>query len=94
MKIDWLKKISSRKFWVCLIGFVSALLVAFHVGENDIAQVSAIISAFGTLIVYIIAEGNIDAATAGANQVITNNTTETTKTQTTVMSKDLNQEKK
>lgn len=90
MKIDWIAKLSSRKFWVCVVGFISALLVAFHVGENDIAQIAAIISAFGTLVVYILSEGSVDKAAAGATQTVT--TTNTQKTTSTVMSKDLNQE--
>lgn len=89
MKIDWKKKLASRKFWVCVVGFVSALLVAFNISENNIAQIAAIISAFGTLIVYIFSEGAVDAASAGANQSLT--TTNTEKTISTVMSKDLNQ---
>lgn len=89
MKIDWKKKLASRKFWVCVVGFVSALLVAFNISENNIAQIAAIISAFGTLIVYIFSEGNVDAASAGASQTITTSNTE--KTISTVMSKDLNQ---
>lgn len=89
--IDWIKKISSRKFWTCLIGFISALLVAFHVGENDIAQVTAIISAFGTLIVYIISEGAVDAAREKSNQVQNIVTTTTEKNISTIMNKDLNQ---
>lgn len=89
MKIDWKKKLASRKFWVCVVGFVSALLVAFNISENNIAQIAAIISAFGTLIVYIFSEGSVDAASAGASQTITTSNTE--KTISTVMSKDLNQ---
>ena len=90
MTIDWIKKISSRRFWLALIGFVSALLVAFHVGQNDIAQVSAIISAFGTLVIYILSESAVDKAAAGASQNVTTTTTE--KHISTVMSKDLNAE--
>ena len=85
-KIDWKAKLSSRKFWVCLIGFVSALLIAFNVGENTISQIAAIISAFGTLIVYILSEGKVDTAAAGAAQTVTQKTT------STMMSKDLNLE--
>lgn len=91
-KIDWIQKLSSRRFWLCVIGFVSALLVAFHVGQNDIAQVSAIISAFGTLVIYILSESAVDKASASASQTVTTTTTE--KHTSTVMSKDLNQETK
>lgn len=61
-KEDIIRKLTSRKFWVALIGFVTALLVAFNIGENQIAQVTAVIMAFGTLISYIFAEGWTDAA--------------------------------
>ena len=75
-KEDLIRKLTSRKFWVALIAFVSALLVAFHVSDNDIAQVSAIISAFGTLIIYIFTEGSVDKAIAQSNTIssITTNT--------------------
>lgn len=60
-KIDWKRKLTSRKFWVALVGFITALLVAFKLEEAVIAQVAAVIMAFGTLISYILAEGWIDA---------------------------------
>ncbi|MBP2028436.1 putative membrane protein [Acetoanaerobium pronyense] len=60
MKIDWRRKLSSRKFWVALIGFVTAILIAINWTEAEIAQVTAIISAFSTLIIYILTEGYID----------------------------------
>lgn len=53
-------KLTSRKLWVAIICFVSALLVAFNVSEGSITQVSACISAFGSLIAYILAEGYAD----------------------------------
>ena len=61
-KIDWKRKLTSRKFWVAVIGFVTALLVAFNVDKLTIEQVVAIISALGTLVAYIIGEGMTDAA--------------------------------
>lgn len=61
MKIDWVKKLTSRKFWMALIGFVSALLVAFKVDEGSIAQITAIIIAGAELIAYILAEGLVDS---------------------------------
>lgn len=88
MKIDWIKKLSSRRFWLCVIGFVSALLIAFNVGQNTISQITAIISAFGTLVIYILSESAVDKAAAGASQNVTTTTTE--KHISTVMSKDLN----
>lgn len=61
MKIDWRRKLSSRKFWAALIGFITAILVAINFTEAEIAQITAIVSAFATLIIYILTEGKIDA---------------------------------
>lgn len=60
MKIDWKKKLTSRKFWIALVGFVTALLVAFKVNGGTIEQITSIIMAFATLIAYILAEGFVD----------------------------------
>lgn len=60
-KIDIIRKLSSRKFWVALIGFVSALMFAFNYAEADVERVAAIITAGSTLIVYILAEAHVDA---------------------------------
>ena len=83
-KSDILRKLSSRKFWVCVVGFVSSLLVAFNVGENQIAQVTAVITAFGTLVAYLLTEGAADVAS------IKSTTTSTTITE----SKNVNMESK
>lgn len=53
-------KLTSRKLWAAIIGFISALLIAFNVPEGSITQVTACISAFGSLIAYILAEGYAD----------------------------------
>ena len=61
MKIDWLRKLTSRKFWVALVGFITALLVAFNVDAGSIEQITSIIMSFASLIAYILAEGVVDA---------------------------------
>lgn len=62
MKIDWKRKLTSRKFWAAIIGFVVPLLLAFGVSEAETSQIAAIIMAGGTLIAYIIGEGIVDAS--------------------------------
>lgn len=62
MKIDWLRKLTSRKFWVALVGFITALLVAFNVDAGSIEQITSIIMSFASLIAYILAEGFVDAS--------------------------------
>lgn len=61
-KIDWKSKLTSRKFWVAVVGFITAILVAFKVDSLTIEQVVALITAASTLIAYIIGEGMVDAA--------------------------------
>lgn len=62
MKIDWKAKLTSRKFWAAVIGFVTTLLIAFNVSDLQIEQTIAAISAASVLIAYIIGEGLVDAA--------------------------------
>lgn len=59
-----IRKITSRKFWIALVAFVTALLTAFNVPDASAAQITSIIMAFGSLIAYIFAEGWTDAANA------------------------------
>ena len=61
-KIDWKRKLTSRKFWAAVIGFVVPLCIAFGVSESEAAQVASIIMAGANLIAYIIGEGMVDAA--------------------------------
>ena len=62
VKINWKRKLTSRKFWVAVIGFVTAVMVALNIDQMTAEQVAAIISAMGTLVAYIIGEGMTDAA--------------------------------
>ena len=62
MKINWKEKLTSRKFWAAVIGFVTSVCAAFGISELTVEQVVAIIAAGATLIAYIIGEGLVDAA--------------------------------
>ena len=59
--IDWKKKLTSRKFWMAVVAFITPLLLAFGVAENDVTQIVAIIMAGADVVAYIIAEGLVDA---------------------------------
>ena len=63
MKIDWKRKLTSRKFWAAVIGFVTAVLTVFGVPEMTSEQVISLVSAASVLIAYIIAEGMVDSVT-------------------------------
>lgn len=59
--IDWKRKLTSRKFWAAIVGFVTPLLLAFGVAENVVTETVAIIMAGADVLVYILAEGYVDA---------------------------------
>lgn len=65
-KIDWAKKLTSRKFWAAVAGFVGPLLLAFGASESTAAEVTALIMAGASVVAYIIGEGLVDAAGAGS----------------------------
>jgi uncharacterized membrane protein len=68
MNTNWIKKLTSRKFWLAIIAFITPLLLAFNVTESTVTQVTAIIMAAADVIAYIIAEGMVDAATSTTNK--------------------------
>lgn len=64
MKIDWKRKLTSRKFWISLATFASMLFVYFGHAESEATQVASLIMAGGTVIGYVIGEGLADQGTA------------------------------
>lgn len=72
-KINWKQKLSSRKFWAAVVGFVTTLLVAFGVPDLQVEQVVAVITAGATLIAYIVGEGLVDAARIKQNDATDQN---------------------
>ena len=60
--MNWKQKLTSRKFWVAVTGFISMILVAFGVAESEATQITAIIMAGADIVAYIVAEGMVDAA--------------------------------
>nr|DAW08846.1 MAG TPA: holin [Bacteriophage sp.] len=61
-KIDWIRKLTSRKLWTAVASFVSMMIVATGGTENTATQVTAIIMAGASVVAYIIGEGLTDAA--------------------------------
>lgn len=62
MKIDWVRKLTSRKLWLSIASFVSMMFVALGGAESEAAQISALIMAGATVISYVLAEGFADSA--------------------------------
>ena len=66
-KIDWKRKLTSRKFWTAIGSFVSMLIIALGGAEQVATQVTALIMAGASVIAYIIGEGLADMSNAGAD---------------------------
>lgn len=71
MKIDWKRKLTSRKLWLAIAGFVSGLIIAFGGTENTAEIVSGCILQGASVVGYLLAEGLADASngsTTGADE--------------------------
>lgn len=60
-KIDWKRKLTSRKLWLSVASFVAMLIVAINGDEGSAQQISALIMAGATIIGYVIGEGLADS---------------------------------
>ena len=65
-KIDWVRKLTSRKLWTAVASFVSMMIVATGGAENTATQVTALIMAGASVVAYIIGEGLTDSANTGS----------------------------
>lgn len=63
MKIDWKRKLTSRKFWVAVAGFVTMLIFALGKDTGTAETVTGLIMAGASLVAYIIGEGLADSGT-------------------------------
>lgn len=61
MKIDWKRKLTSRKLWMAVVGFVVPLLISFGITESVATQIAGVIMSGATCIAYILGEGLVDA---------------------------------
>lgn len=65
MKIDWKRKLTSRKFWMAVVGLITQLMIAGGATESSVTQVTAVIMAAAVLIAYMLAEGWTDSMNIG-----------------------------
>ena len=62
MKINWKKKLTSRKLWMAVAGFVSGLVIAFNGSAEMAGTVSGCIMSAASVVGYLIGEGLADSA--------------------------------
>lgn len=62
MKIDWKRKLTSRKLWIALAGFIAGLIIAFGGSEDTADTVSGCILSGAAVIGYMVGEGLADGS--------------------------------
>ena len=72
MKIDWTRKLTSRKFWMALAAFIVGVLALFGTDTNTTQQISGVIMSLGAVVAYIVGGGLADFAGAGATTINNN----------------------
>lgn len=60
--MGWKRKLTSRKLWTSIAGFVSMLMIYFGHAESQAEQVAALIMAGASVVAYIIGEGLADSS--------------------------------
>lgn len=66
-KIDWIRKLTSRKFWLSVASFVSMLIIALGGAESTATQITGLIMAGATVVGYVIGEGLADAGNSSGD---------------------------
>ena len=59
-EIDWKRKLTSRKLWVSIAGFVTGLMIDLGHSEAEASQVAALILSGASVLAYCIGEGLAD----------------------------------
>ena len=67
MKIDWKRKLTSRKLWLSVAGFVAGLIVIFGGKQETADKVSGAIMAGAAVVGYVLGEGLADGGNKGGD---------------------------
>ena len=57
---NWKDKLTSRKLWAAIAGFILSIMVIYGADSQSQERVTGLITATGTLIAYIVGEGLVD----------------------------------
>lgn len=57
---NWKSKLTSRKFWAAILGVVLSVMTMYGSSDDDKTKVTGLITATGTLVIYILAESSVD----------------------------------
>lgn len=64
----FIRKISSRKLWVAIVGIVIGLATAFGIDASEYAQVAGIVTSAASVVAYIVGEAKTDVARANTQE--------------------------
>lgn len=67
-----LGKLGSRKFWALIAALVTANMVLFGIDGETITKVAAVVTQFGAVVVYILAEASVDREAQRQNVYVVN----------------------
>lgn len=68
MKEQIIRKLSSRKFWVTVVGVAAGVLMAFGGDGSEIKEIAGMTASVVASIVYILSEASVDRAGAKAKE--------------------------
>ena len=60
--IDWKRKLTSRKLWISIAGFVTGLIIIFGGSQETADKISGSIMSGAAVIGYVIGEGLADGS--------------------------------
>ena len=69
MKIDWVRKLTSRKLWMAIASEVGMIMIFCGSPDSEVKQVTAMIIGGASIIAYIIGEGLADAGSTDVSVV-------------------------
>lgn len=67
-KIDWKRKLSSRKLWAAAAGIVAGLAMVFGLDEGIISNVAGAVVSLASVAAYIVTEGKVDEKAVGSGK--------------------------
>lgn len=67
MKVDWIKKLSSRKFWVAVSGLAVSVIAFTATDPGTTEKVVSLIGAIGSVVMYMLCETAIDKASVNSD---------------------------
>lgn len=66
-KIDWKRKLTSRKLWIAVAGLVTGIIVACNGNAETAETVGGLIMSAASVVAYILGEGLADAGHVNDN---------------------------